>query len=89
MQALSGFRVATKAKTNPVYAAITLAAENRLDNCFELVKAGERNMNVLCNELDIRRETLIRYLNKLSAKKLIRIYSVKGCKYKILGTIDC
>lgn len=81
------FKAKVKSTKAPNGLAISLAAKKRIDTCFELVKAGEKNMNVLCHKLDVHRVTLIRYLNKLAAKKLIRIYSVSGHKYKIIGVI--
>lgn len=87
MQAIKNFKVVAKSKTNPAHAARALAAKNRLMKCFELIKSGEINMSVLCNKLSVCRAVLIRYLNELATKKLIKVRCVKGCKYKILGTL--
>ena len=32
--------------------------------CLQLIKDGERNLNVLCNKLDVHRSTLINYLKE-------------------------
>ena len=87
MQAIQNFKAPVKSRVNPAHEARVLAAKNRINKCLELVKAGEKNINVLCNKLNVHRTTLIRYLNNLADKQLIKVRCVKGCKYKILGTL--
>ena len=65
--------------TTPVFAPldnahtarISVRAKKMRQHCLELIRSGERCLNVLCETLDVCRSTLLNYLNEFNEKGLI------------------